>query len=722
MTEDMPIVTAEPLPQPVFPAWLNEAVVLLMQLVKSGYWEKIAQRLKVQREGGYAGIDGFLMLLLYFGTHSKSGLKAFSERVRPHAEKLAALGGRDRLPQQSSMSRLLAAVEPKVVRELGSWLLWEASGAQAILEHSSTWTIDAVGRAWQVFDYDPTKTVLRRRALPEGDDLGPARRRTKGFAKPGYPGAKRGELQVSRGTLQQAGSALWLDALLGPGNGEGRVALASAIAVTVGVCKEIGHPLQRALLRMDGEFGNVPYLSMCLEAGLPALSRLNRPKLLDQPEVRRHLAEGTWYRVPDSRSGPMRSAMDLGVVNVRPGRESRRDDGTPYEPIDIRVVVSRYEREGKAEHGQVIDGWQYELFAAVQMPPDAWPAPDVVTAYFGRGGQENRFAQEDRELELDRILSYNLAGQELASLVGLMVWNMELVHGFHLNPPPAPKGPARPRKLLVDERPVPAGFAPVEDNVEPEPEPKPVEESAAEDLHKALAELLRPLDWSRMLRQREGWSFNDEKITLRCPADAALSVATIILKTGRKRSRIVFRAPAGICRSCPLRSECLSSANPDAIKQTGFAIQRAIGEQARALLPRLHRARRLERSTKAMSVPPSSGLPRRAPVAEPLSVDFNATRTPPGSAEIRVAPFLPAAARKAFRRSLEPLAVRVSVHKAVVESPHPYLATGVEDRQRRRATWAQRLKWMALPMGSTVNVVLHAGAALAPTFSWIAQT
>ncbi|NOY28332.1 MAG: hypothetical protein GXP62_20935 [Oligoflexia bacterium] len=625
------------------------------------------------------------------------------------------------------MSRLLAAVEMEVVRELGPWLLWAASGAKAILQHPSTWIIDAVGRGWQVFDYDPTKTVLRRRALPEGEGLPPARRRAKGFAKPGYPGAKRGEVQVSRATLQHAGSGLWLDAPLSSGNGEGRAALASAIAVTVRVCEELGHPLQRALLRMDGEFGNVPYLSMCLEAGLPALSRLNRPKLLDQPGVRRHLAEGTWYRVPDSRSGPPRSAMDLGVVRVRPGRDSRRDDGTPYEPIDIRVVVSRYERQGKAEHGRVIDGWQYELFAAVQMPADGWPAPDVVAAYFGRGGQENRFAQEDRELELDRILSYNLAGQELASLVGLMVWNMELVHGFHLNPPPVPKGPVRPRELLVDERPVPAGFVPVEDPVE-DPvvedklEPEPVEESAAEDLHKALAEVLRPLDWSRMLRQREGWSFDDEKSTLRCPAGATLAVTTVIQNTGRKRSRIVFRTPAGTCRSCQFRSECLSSANVDAIKQTGFAIPKAIGEQVRALLPQVRRARRLGRSTDAMSRPPPSGLPRRAPVAEPLPVDFDAGTAQPGCAQVHAAPFLPAEARKAFRRTAEPIAVRINVHKPVVEPQHPYLATGPEDRQRRRATWAQRLEWMALPTGSTVNVVLHGGAVLAATFPWIAQT
>jgi len=54
----------------------------------------------------------------------------------------------------------------------------------------------------------------------------------------------------------------------------------------------------------------------------------------------------------------------------------------------------------------------------VDAPADAWPAPEAITAFFGRGGkQENRFAQEDRELGSDRIISYHLPGQELAELV-----------------------------------------------------------------------------------------------------------------------------------------------------------------------------------------------------------------------------------------------------------------------------------------------------------------
>ncbi|MCK6508248.1 hypothetical protein L6R53_33630, partial [Myxococcota bacterium] len=214
---------------------------------------------------------------------------------------------------------------------------------------------------------------------------------------------------MSRSALQHSGSGLWLDARVSPGNGDGLASLASAVEVAGNLAQALAHPRERVLIRMDGEFGGVPALTLLDEAGQPGLTRLNRLCLLDQPDVRQTIATGTWHKVPDSGSGPVRSALELGTVTLRPGREARRPDGSCYEPLDVRVVISRLPRQGEAEHGRVIDGWQYELFAALRLPVEAWPAHEVVAAYFGRGAQENRFAQEDRELKLDRIFSYNLA-------------------------------------------------------------------------------------------------------------------------------------------------------------------------------------------------------------------------------------------------------------------------------------------------------------------------
>lgn len=139
------------------------------------------------------------------------------------------------------------------------------------------------------------------------------------------------------------------------------------------------------------------------------------------------------------------------MLTVRPGERTRGPDGGRYEPVEVRVVASIFPRRGEALRGRTIDGWQVELFA-VDLPADAWPAPDAVKGYFGRNGQENRFAQEDRELGLDRIVSYHLPGQELATLVGLALWNLRLCRGFEADRPPAER-PAQARcQAVVDER------------------------------------------------------------------------------------------------------------------------------------------------------------------------------------------------------------------------------------------------------------------------------
>jgi len=143
MTEDMDITTAGPMQRLAFPEWLNEGMALLLHLVETGRWKAMADRLRVQREGGYSGIDGFLFLLLYFASGQKQSISKFSQRVGHSGKKLAAVAGRKALPTQSSMSRVLAAVDQDMVWELAPWLLWEATGALEMLAHPAMQTTDA---------------------------------------------------------------------------------------------------------------------------------------------------------------------------------------------------------------------------------------------------------------------------------------------------------------------------------------------------------------------------------------------------------------------------------------------------------------------------------------------------------------------------------------------------------------------------------------------------
>ena len=99
------------------------------------------------------------------------GVKEFSDRAREHHKQLAAVAERRRLPTQASMSRLLAAVDKERVQEFGSWLLLRAPGVLSVLQHPSVLTRDATGEGWHVFDWDPTVTTLRHRALPEFEGM-----------------------------------------------------------------------------------------------------------------------------------------------------------------------------------------------------------------------------------------------------------------------------------------------------------------------------------------------------------------------------------------------------------------------------------------------------------------------------------------------------------------------------------------------------------------------
>ena len=191
------------------PDALTEGAILIESLEGRGRIREIADRLCVRREGGYHGVDIVVFLILLFAARLRVSIKELGEVTHVHRRELAALGARKMLPSPPSVSRLLASVEDDALGEFGPWLLLEGANAAECLKQPAVMMRDCLGQAWHVFDFDPTVTVLRQRALPEGDDL-PAPRRRSHEAEAGYTGRKRGDVQLSRSTLQHAGSGLWL--------------------------------------------------------------------------------------------------------------------------------------------------------------------------------------------------------------------------------------------------------------------------------------------------------------------------------------------------------------------------------------------------------------------------------------------------------------------------------------------------------------------------------
>lgn len=647
------------------PDQLTEGAALLMDLKQRGILTAIGDRVLIRRQGGYCGLDVWLALLLFLSAGTGQGIRGFWDVIRPHVVQLAALAGRRRLPSPSSLSRALDSVEPDLLREASGWLLMGLAEVDDLLRHPAMKTYDAQAQGWHVFDLDPTVTTLRQRALPADDDLPEPRRRSADTGTPGHAGRKRGDIQFRRITVQHAGSGVWVHGHLSSGNGEGVSDLELALDTVVQTCKRLGHPCSLAVVRMDGEYGNVPWFTACRERGLPFVTRLNRPKLYSDPEVLKRLRSATWYRVPDSLAGPRRAAADLGILTVHAGRKTRRPDGGRYEPVRIRVVASVFDKTGKAKRGRTLDGKQVELFA-VDLPADAWPAPEALTAYFGRNAEENRFAQEDRELGLDRIISYHLPGQELATLVGLSLWNLRLVRGFQLDTPPHKRPVQALRRPQIDER-------------IPEHWPRdPV-------IHDLLAEL----DWDALLAQRPGWHWDAAASELHCEDGRGLSLTSVRPNEHASgRTCIILRRPIDGCEDCLPRPRCLRSVREQANKHAEFSIPTHVADRLRQRLV-------LVRTQTS-----------RPPAIEPIQAK-------PGPFDVVDALFLPAMARHTFAEIFRAATLHVHAKLPPAGELRPRLvAVDVAHRQRRRKTWAQNVDRYTLPVGAQIRVEVAGKPAL----------
>jgi hypothetical protein len=642
------------------PDALLQGATLFLELQQRGLLDELAQRLHIERQGGYKGLDAYLMLLLFVCAGPTGSIKdLWLNLVRPHNLQLAALAGRRSLPSASSMTRLLKAVTFDTLRPAEDWLLTGLCDADALLKHPCVMAVDANGEHWHVFDLDPTIVTLRQRALPQGPDLPPPVRRAFGTGAPGYAGRKRGEIQYGQTTVQHAGARLWLHAQLSVGNGDGVGDFADALDTVVRTTDRLSHPRERCMTRMDGAYGNVPWFVACIERGLPFVTRLNRKKMYRNPDILALLRSGVPFVVPDSLSGPVRAAIELGWHSIKPGKKTRKPDGSKYEPVRVRVVASLFPAARPASRGQFIDGMAVELFATT-LPADAWPAEQVVAAYFGRSGQENGFAQEDRELLLSRIASYDLPGQELAVVVGLSLWNLLVVGGFLQHPPPQLPPPAGPAHRRIDER-----------------------VRAAWPRDPVVTEQLSALDWETLLSGRQGWSFHAGIGALVCPEGRDLSLATVRTAVeGRERTSIIFIRPAGGCEQCASRAGCLRSTRSGAVKHAEVAIPLAAAE---ALRVRLHQAR--------------SAPPGEAPAAS-------------GQRQCAFSLFVAARARRLYRSALLDATLRVWVQLPRGPRRPVLLATDEADRQRRRLTRANNVARYALPGEAVVRVEVSGSRVL----------
>jgi len=644
------------------PEKLSEGAALLMKLEASGILQKVGEGLKIRRQGGYCGLDIYVFLLLYFCSGADGSLKRFWEMVRGVKFRVAALAGRRCLPSASAVSRALASVEIPFLREVAFTLLLATSDTYRVLQDPCVQSRDALGNYWHVFDLDPTVTPLRQRALPSHEDLPEARRRVADMGAPGHTGRKRGDRTFRNMVVQHSGSGLWMHTHLSRGNGEGVLDFDLALDAIKAACEKFKLALDRVFVRMDGEFGTVPYIYSCISRSIPFLVRANRAVLYEAPEVLRAMRKGNWRSVPDSLSGPTRSAADLGTLTLEPGARTRRPDGTPYPQVIVRLIASSFPATELSGRGRLLDGYQVELFFTT-LPADGWPAEDIVAAYFARGAQENRFAQEDRELGLGHTFSQNLAGQELACLIGLSLWNIRVTEGFLLAPPTIqPPSPSSPQAL--------SSTSATDERTDPLWPRDPV-----------LAKLLKPLDWNPLLENRPAQRFNPKNGTLVCEDERPLHLSSV--NEGPRADGkicVVFRRPRGGCEACESRPECFGSSRHLASKNITIPVE---PELAQKLKKRIEQLRGSFDSWLKLK-PPAYGA---------------------GPQQAQEALFLPAMARQLYADLFKGNRFRVEVRKPPPRPPFPrLLARDHADKQRRRCSWTRSVDRYALPEGSEVVI------------------
>jgi len=643
------------------PTWATEFTFLVRMLEQLRVMEA-AQRLGPVRRSDAADMPAIILFLLaFFCCGGKGGQRGFDDHMERWRQRLAAMGGRKSLPSSSAVSRALAALTMEQAQALESMLLLASVSGSVLPGHVLAAWRDALGHPWCVVDLDPTVQALRQRALPEGEDLPPPRRRAAPFAAPGYPGRKRGEVIVSMCRTQFSGSGLWCSVSAVAGNTPMAPAVAAALRDVTAMCKQAGVPLDRTIMRIDGAGGTVPCVAAVEAVGVRFVTRSARYRLLDIPEVRQWLADAPWQPVPDSLSGPHREAVELGEMTWVCDRHTRQPDGQPYDPVSPRMVVSRFkpsDPEHKHGSGVLAGGWHFELFGC-DLDPNAWPAEQTVALYYGRSELENRFGQENSEMALNRVFSHNLPGQVLATAVGMCVWNRRIGCGAQLSGITAESAfPPEPLVPLSQSLPahVPAALSAPQDPAIPE-------KTAPPDV--------ADLDWDAALADRPGWTRTEDDL-VKCPAGKTLRLHSR-LNAGNSGVGLIFRGTKGACRQCPLRPNCTESDNPTFRKEIRVMLRsRAKPNPPRAPGPPPPAWR-----------PPPSGTSATQPLQPPRLV--------------------PSELRHLWIDALADLEVRVHVTLPPAAPPLPrWIAPNPARRQHRRRSWQERRAIHGLPDTATV--------------------
>jgi len=187
---------------PSTPSWFGEVAAFAQVLRHLGLLTTIQEQVRFARArfGKYETID-FLVVLIGYALSGEPTLKAFYERLAPFADLFMALFGRSQLPDRSTLSRFLAALDQESVEALRTCFLADLVARMPF--PSVGGLSDRQGHEWWIMDVDGTRQTARQRALPRQPGLPTPHRRMSQVCAPGYTGRKRGEIVRTRTTILQ---------------------------------------------------------------------------------------------------------------------------------------------------------------------------------------------------------------------------------------------------------------------------------------------------------------------------------------------------------------------------------------------------------------------------------------------------------------------------------------------------------------------------------------
>lgn len=516
-------IQTTPTERPSVPPWFAETVILARHFLQQGLLEAIAQEVRLVRGrfGHYEVLD-FVAVLLGYAVSGEATLEAFFARLAPCATAFMALFGRTRLPHRSTLSRFLAALDQPCLEALRH--LFEQDLFCQQDGRGGLW--DRIGQRWLLFDVDGTRQAARQRALPTTADLPAPRRRFRAVCAPGYLGDKRGEVVRTRTTVSQTHTHQWLGTFAGAGNGDYRADLGAACRVIVAFLQARQVPLDRAVVRLDGQYGDPAVLAQIAKSGLGFLVRGKDYHLLAHPQLQVRLQAPCDQELQHPESQVRYEVFEGGVILLE------------AVGLSCRVIITRRPVPPDSKPvgvGKRMGEWVYELFLT-SLPLPALLTVDVLTLYHQRGAFEMLYADEDREQDSDRWCSRTPRGQEFWQVLCQWVWNLRLEWGQV----------AQPENLHWTE------LAPAQENAA-----LPVVASP-EVLEQEYGPLEMASDAGRGRGRFAGRDFTPQEpdTTLRCPAGKTLTLQE--QRTERYGTlRLVFWAPEEECAICPLRAQCL---------------------------------------------------------------------------------------------------------------------------------------------------------------------